>query len=138
MAGLAKMILIGHLGRDPVLNYTDAGLAIATFSVAVSEKVKNEDKTQWFKIIAFGKLAEICGEYLTKGKQVYVEGRFQMSEWETKSGEKRFTAEIIANTMQMLGSKGDQQQPATNNNQQQQLTADPAPPGPIGDDDIPF
>lgn len=134
MAGLAKMILIGHLGRDPEMKYTDAGLAIATFSVAVSEKVKNEDKTQWFKIIAFGKLGEICGEYLTKGKQVYVEGRFQMSEWETKSGEKRFTAEVIANSMQMLGSKSEATAQAQQQTQKPALTVVDN----VTESDIPF
>jgi len=73
MAGLCKAVLIGHLGRDPEVRHTPDGLAVANFSLACSEKVKGEDKTQWLKCTAFGKLAEICGQYLTKGKQVYCE-----------------------------------------------------------------
>lgn len=107
MAGLNKMTIIGNLGRDPEVRYTPDGLAVTNFSVAVTEKVKGEDKTLWFKIVAFGKLGEICGEYLSKGKQVYVEGRLQTSEWDDRDGNKRFTLEIVANTMQMLGTRGD-------------------------------
>jgi len=107
MAGLCKAVLIGHLGRDPEVRYTPDGLAIANFSVAVTEKVKGEDRTEWLRITAFGKLGEICGQYLSKGKQVYVEGRLQSREYTDKDGNKRFSMDVIANTVQMLGTKGD-------------------------------
>lgn len=107
MAGLNKMTIIGNLGRDPEVRYTPDGLAVTNFSVAVTEKIRGEDKTLWFKIVAFGKLGEICGEYLSKGKQVYVDGRLQTSEWEDRDGNKRFSLEIVANTMQMLGTRAD-------------------------------
>lgn len=112
MAGVNKVILVGHLGKDPEMRYAASGLAIANFSLATSENRKDkegnkETKTEWHRIVAFGKLAEICGEYLNKGKQIYIEGRIQTNKWEDKEGNTRYTTEIIANTMQMLGSKGD-------------------------------
>lgn len=105
MAGFNKITLIGNLGKDPELRYTPDGLAVATFSLAVGEKVKGEEKTTWFKIIAFGKLGEVCGEYLKKGKQIYIEGRLQTSEWVDKEGKARFSLEAVAKEMIMLGSK---------------------------------
>ncbi len=107
MAGLNKMTIIGNLGRDPEVRYTPDGLAVTNFSVAVTEKVKGEDKTLWFRVAAFGRLGEVCGEYLSKGKQVYVEGRLQTNEWEDRDGNKRFSLEILANQMLMLGTRAD-------------------------------
>lgn len=107
MAGLCKAVLIGHLGRDPEVRYTQDGLAVTNFSMAATEKVKGEDRTQWFRITTFGRLAEVAGEYLSKGKQVYVEGRLQTSEWTDQDGNKRFSLEVIASNFQMLGTKGD-------------------------------
>jgi len=107
MAGLNKMTIIGNLGRDPEVRYTPDGLAVTNFSVAVTEKVKGEDKTLWFRVAAFGRLGEVCGEYLSKGKQVYVEGRLQTNEWEDRDGNKRFSLEILANQMQMMGTRAD-------------------------------
>ncbi len=142
MAGLCKAILIGHLGRDPEIRYTPDGLAVANFSLAATEKVKGEDRTEWFRIVAFGRLGEICGQYLSKGKQVYVEGRFQSSEWEDRDGNKRFSMEVIASTIQMLGKRGDfegqggssyQERPAQPQSQSQgSQVKEPE------DDDIPF
>jgi len=109
MAGLAKVNIIGNLGRDPEMKYTQEGLPICNFSVAVSEKIKGTETTQWFRVAAFGKLGEICGQYLTKGKQVYVEGRLSTSEWQDQSGAKRFSLEVNCNIMKMLGSKADNQ-----------------------------
>ncbi len=112
MAGLNKVLLIGNLGKDPEVTYTPAGLAVARFSIATSEtrndKTSGEKivKTEWHRIVAFGKLAEICGEYLVKGKQVYIGGRLQTSSWE-KDGITRYSTDIIASEMQMLGAKGD-------------------------------
>ncbi|MDM8535958.1 single-stranded DNA-binding protein [Desulfobacterales bacterium HSG17] len=103
--GMCKAVIIGHLGREPEVRYTPDGLAVTNFSVAATEKVKGVDQTQWFRVTAFGKLGEICGQYLTKGKQVYVEGRLQTNEWEDQEGKKRFGLELIANTMQMLGPR---------------------------------
>lgn len=111
MAGVNKVFLLGHLGQDPEMRYTSNGTAVANFSLATSEKWKGEDgqwkgKTEWHKICAWGKLAEICGEYLTKGKQVFIEGKLQTRNWEDKDGNKRTTTEIIASSMQMLGGGG--------------------------------
>ena len=107
--GLNKAILIGNLGRDPEVRYTPSGLAVANFSIATSETWTNkegekETRTEWHRIVAFGKLGEICGEYLAKGKQIYIEGRIQTRDWEDKDGVKRYTTEIVASQMIMLGS----------------------------------
>ncbi len=113
MAGVNKVILVGRLGADPEVRYTSNGTAVATFRMATSESWTNKDgqreeRTEWPKIVAWSKLAEICGEYLSKGKQVYIEGRLQTREWEDRDGVKRWTTEITAQNMQMLGSPGDQ------------------------------
>jgi single-strand DNA-binding protein len=113
MASLNKAILIGNLGRDPEVRYTPDGTAVATFSIATSEAWNDKstgekkERTEWHRIVMFGKLAEISGEYLAKGKQVYVEGRIQTREWEDKEGNKRTTTEIVASQMLMLGSRAD-------------------------------
>jgi single-strand DNA-binding protein len=108
--GLNKATLIGNLGRDPEMRYTQSGVAVANFNIATSETWTNkegekETRTEWHRIVAFGKLGEICGEYLAKGKQVYIEGRIQTRDWEDKEGVKRYTTEIVANQMIMLGSR---------------------------------
>lgn len=107
-----KVQLIGRIGGDPEIKYTSGGVAIANFTLATSENWKDKDgnkqeKTEWHKIVAFRRLAEICGEYLNKGKQIYIEGRIQTRAWEDKDGNKRYTTEIVASNMQMLGDKGD-------------------------------
>ena len=112
MAGVNKAILVGNLGADPEIRYTPSGTAVTNFRIATSETRTNkegvkETTTEWHRIVAFGKLAEICGEYLAKGKQVYVEGRLQTRSWEDRDGNKRQTTEIVAGTMQMLGRAGD-------------------------------
>ena len=112
MAGVNKAILIGRLGRDPEIRYTPGGTAVANFSMATSENYTNrdgnrEEKTEWHRIVAFGRLAEICGEYLAKGKEIYIEGRIQTRDWEDRDGNKRYTTEIVALTMQMLGRASD-------------------------------
>ena len=108
MAGVNKVILVGHLGKDPEIRYTPSGLAVANFSLATTERVgqDREERTEWHRIVTFGRLAEICGEYLSKGKQIYIEGRIQTRDWEDRDGNKRYTTEIVANQMQMLGSPG--------------------------------
>ena len=142
MAGINKVILIGNLGSDPEVRYTPSGVAVANFSIATSEEWKDKDsgekkeRTEWHRIVAWRKLGEICGEYLSKGRQVYVEGRIQTNAWEDKEGNKRYTTEIVANTVQFLGGRdvGDSPRPQ-----------DPPIPDYSGaptqgpaDDDIPF
>ena len=106
-----KAILIGRLGRDPEVRYAQSGTAVTTFTVATSERWKDknsgemQERTEWHRIVAFGKLGEICGEYLTKGKQVYIEGRLQTRSWE-QEGVTRYTTEIVASDMKMLEPKG--------------------------------
>ena len=137
MAGVNKVILVGNLGGDPEIRYAKSGMAVANFSLATSESWtkdgQKQDKTEWHKVVAFAKLAEICGEYLHKGKQVYIEGRIQTRKWEDKEGQTRYTTEIVANQMQMLGAKGDRgEAPAKAGSTQ----AEEPPPPEL--DDIPF
>ena len=105
-----KAILIGHLGRDPEIKYTPGGTAVANFSIPTNEKWtdkesgEKKERTEWHKIVAWGRLGEICGEYLKKGKQVYIEGRIQTRSWE-KDGVKKYITEIIAHNMTMLGGE---------------------------------
>ena len=112
MAGVNKVILIGRLGRDPEVRYTPSGVAVANFSIATSEEWKDKDtgekqeRTEWHKIVAWRRLGEICGEYLHKGKEVYIEGKLQTRPWEDRDGNKRYTTEVVANVMQMLGAAG--------------------------------
>jgi len=111
MSGLNKAMIIGRLGRDPEIRYTPGGVAVANFSVATSEEWKDKEsnekkeRTEWHRIVAFGKLGEICGEYLSKGKQIYVEGRIQTRSWEDKDGNKKYTTEIVASDVQFLDKK---------------------------------
>lgn len=107
MSGLNKAMIIGHLGRDPEMRYTQDGSPVANFSVATTEKYKDKENTEWHKVVAFGKLAEICGQYLQKGKQVYVEGRLQTRKYTGKDGVEKYSTEIIATSMQMLGGRGN-------------------------------
>ena len=113
MSGVNRVIIIGRLGQDPDVQYTPSGVAVAKFSVATSESWKNKDtgekeeKTEWHRIVVWRRLAEVCGEYLKKGSQVYIEGKLQTRTWEDKEGNKRWTTEIVAQNMQMLGSKRD-------------------------------
>ncbi len=107
-----KAILIGRLGKDPEMKYTPSGTAVASFSLATNYSVKDEngnytDKTDWHNIVVYGRGAEFAGEYLSKGRLVYVEGRIQTRSWEDKDGNKRYTTEIICFDVQSLGSKGE-------------------------------
>jgi single-strand DNA-binding protein len=110
MASVNKVILIGNLGRDPEVRYTPSGTAVANFSLATTDNWTNKDgekqsRTEWHRIEAWGRLGEICGEYLSKGRQVYIEGSLQTDEWEDQEGNKRQTTKIRAWKMQMLGSR---------------------------------
>jgi len=152
--GVNKVILVGNLGRDPEMKYTASGAAIANITVATSEswndKQTNErvEKTEWHRVVAFQRLAEIMGEYLKKGSQVYIEGKLQTRKWQDQNGQDRYSTEVVANDMQMLGSRGGEggggrPQGAGGgfrNNPPAQQQAAPADSGSGGfdDDDIPF
>ena len=140
MAGVNKVILVGNLGADPEMRYTPGGMAVANFKLATSENFKGKEgnkqtKTEWHKVVAFGKLAEICGEYLSKGKQVYIEGKIQTRSWEDKDGNKKYTTEIVVNIMQMLGGRGTEAGAGAAASAAD-VTADEIPPSDI--DDVPF
>ena len=110
------IILVGRLGADPDVKYTQDGSMVTNFRLATSEQWtdksgEKQQKTEWHRIVSFGKLAEICGNYLTKGKLIFVQGRIQTREWADKDGNKRYTTEIVASTMQMLEAKEDKEAP---------------------------
>jgi single-strand DNA-binding protein len=112
MASVNKVILIGNLGSDPEVKYTPSGTAVANFNIATNESWlnkdgKKEERTEWHKIVVWSKLAELCGEYLAKGRPVYLEGRLQTRDWNDKDGNKRYTTEIVAQTIQFLGGSGE-------------------------------
>jgi single-strand DNA-binding protein len=130
-----KAILVGRLGKDPEVRRTaDGSNSIVNFSIATDENYKNKSgekvqKTEWHRIVTFGKLADICGEYLAKGKLVYIEGKIQTRSWDNKDGVKQYTTEIVADTMKMLDSKGDGQKSAA---PQHESRPDPS------NEDVPF
>ncbi len=110
--GLNKVMIIGHLGRDPEMRYTPSGRPVTTFSVATTRSWTSADgerheETEWFNVVAWGSLAEICNQYLHKGQQVYVEGRLQTRRWEDNEGNKHFTTELVAKEMIILGDRRD-------------------------------
>lgn len=112
---LNKVMLLGNLGRDPEVRYTASGRAVASFTLATTftwrdQEGSDQEKTEWHRIVAWGRLGEICGEYLSKGQKVYIEGRIQSRDWEDQDGNKRTTVEIVANDMIMLGSPGQNQE----------------------------
>lgn len=108
--GLNKVMIIGHLGRDPEMRFTPSGRPVTNFNVATSRSWNSSDgtrrtETEWFNIVAWGNLAEICNKYLEKGQQVYIEGRLQTRHWEDDEGNKRSTVEVVAREMVMLGKR---------------------------------
>ena len=110
--GLNKVMIIGHLGRDPEMRYTPSGKPVTTFTIATSRSWNSTDgerrtETEWFNIVTWGNLAEICKQYLSKGQQVYVEGRLQTRRWEDSEGGKHTTVEVVANEMMILGDRRD-------------------------------
>jgi single-strand DNA-binding protein len=112
MSGVNKVILIGNLGADPDLRHTPSGTAVSNLRLATTEVFSTREgeknkRTEWHRVVAFGRLAEICNQYLKKGRQVYIEGRLQTREWEDKNGDKRYTTEIVATNMTMLGGRGE-------------------------------
>ncbi|KPL72158.1 single-stranded DNA-binding protein [Ornatilinea apprima] len=110
--GLNKVMIIGYLGRDPEMRYTPSGRPVTTFSVGTSRtwttaEGDRRSETEWFNVVTWGNLAEICKQYLSKGQQVYIDGRLQTRRWEDTSGAKHTTVEIVANEMMMLGDRPD-------------------------------
>jgi single-strand DNA-binding protein len=152
--GVNKVILVGNLGKDPEVRYSPNGQAVANITLATSESWKDkntgdkQERTEWHRVVFFGRLAEIAGEYLKKGMQVYVEGRLQTRKWQDKEGKDRYTTEIVASEMQMLGSRGgagggDLNQDASYDQSQAPRAAGAKAPaaataGSEPDDDIPF
>jgi single-strand DNA-binding protein len=152
--GVNKVILVGNLGNDPDMRYTAGGAAVANISIATAESWKDkntgeqQERTEWHRVVFFGRLAEIVGEYLRKGSQVYVEGRLQTRKWTNKEGHDQYTTEIVANEMQMLGSRSagssnydSAPQPQQNSAPAPQSQAAPASSSTSADDfddDIPF
>ena len=158
MAGVNKVILIGNLGADPEVRYTPSGQPVANFRIATSEtwmdkQGQKQERTEWHRVVAWGKLAELCGEYLQKGRQVFVEGKLQTRQWEDRDGNKRFTTEIQAKELTFLGGRTEgasasavggaapnaQRRPVT----QERIGNDDGSgfdygPPPMTDDDVPF
>ena len=150
--GVNKVILVGNLGKDPEVKYTASGAAVANITVATSESWNDkqtgekQEKTEWHRVVFFRRLAEIAGEYLRKGSQVYIEGKLQTRKWQDQSGQDRYTTEIVANEMQMLGGRGGEagarpQQGSggfRSNAPAQPAAAQPQADNDFADDDIPF
>lgn len=141
-----KITVVGHLGKDPELRYTPQGNAVCNISVATSEKRRDktgemQDSTTWFKITLWGKQAETASKFLTKGSQIYIEGRLRVEEWADRDGKNRYTLEIQATDMQFLGTKsgneGSYSTPNSGNNDEQPMSDGDFTPAPT-DDDIPF
>jgi single-strand DNA-binding protein len=153
MASVNKVILVGNLGRDPEVRYMPSGDAVANITIATTETWKDkagekQEQTEWHRVAMFGKTAEIAGEYLKKGSQVYIEGRLQTRKWTDKEGQERYTTEIRADRMQMLGSRsgGSERMPPPDDEAPARSSAAPKKAAPAGkggnfddlEDDIPF
>ncbi|MEX2225120.1 MAG: single-stranded DNA-binding protein [Dehalococcoidia bacterium] len=143
MAGLNKVMLIGNVGKDPEMRYTANGSAVTSFSLAVSRSFTKEgerrEETEWFEIVTWNKLAEICSQFLQKGRQTYVEGRLQTRSWEGQDGQKRYKTEVVAETVLFLGKAPG------SGGQREMENYDDAPAGsgvgsgpPVDPDDLPF
>ncbi|NDY42049.1 single-stranded DNA-binding protein [Dissulfurirhabdus thermomarina] len=133
--GLNKVMLIGRLGADPEIRYTSSGTAVANLRIATDSPVKRGDQwetvTEWHRVVAWNRLAEICGEYLGKGRLVYVEGRLQTRSWEDQDGNKRWSTEIVARDIQILDSRSGRGEGAAGGDEL-------GPPPPPEEDDVPF
>ncbi|MFQ5787442.1 MAG: single-stranded DNA-binding protein [Thermodesulfobacteriota bacterium] len=143
MRGINKVILIGNLGRDPEIRYTASGQAVANFTLATTEGRTNKDGekqdfTEWHRIVAWGRLAEICGEYLSKGRMVYIEGTLRTRSWEDKEGRKRWTTEILARNMQMLSPAGEKLETSSDTKEGLTEDFDISEDSLDSDEDIPF
>ena len=141
---LNKVMIIGHLGREPEMRYTPSGRPVTTFTVATSRSWNSADgerhsDTEWFNIVAWGNLAEICKQYLTKGQQVYVEGRMQTRRWEDKEGVKHSTVEVIASEMMMLGDRHETPHDSSHGSPGEEPgTREDTEPHSEGEDEFPF
>jgi single-strand DNA-binding protein len=143
MSGVNKVILVGHLGADPTMRHTQSGTAVVQFNLATTERYNDrsgerQERTEWHRIVAWAKLAEICNQYLKKGKQVYIEGRLQTRQWEDQSGNKRYTTEVVANNMVMLGRAGDVANDVPAQEFPPDTVAQETSSGGSDDDDLPF
>nr|ELR5040953.1 single-stranded DNA-binding protein [Providencia stuartii]ELR5082981.1 single-stranded DNA-binding protein [Providencia stuartii] len=148
--GVNKVILIGHLGQDPEIRHMPAGGAVANLTLATSESWRDKqtgemkERVEWHRVCIFGKLAEVAGEYLKKGSQVYIEGSLQTRKWQDQSGQDRYTTEVVVNiggSMQMLGCNNNQagsQKPTRQPQQPQSQAPQNEPPMDFDDSDIPF
>jgi single-strand DNA-binding protein len=154
--GVNKVILIGNVGADPELRYTPSGTAVTNFNMATNESWtdssgERQERTEWHRIVVWGRLAEICNQYLRKGSKVYIEGRLQTRSWEGQDGQKRYTTEVVARDMQLLDSRDDavaaapEASPGYGGTSPRAQTDSPSPdspspePPPYGaDDDLPF
>lgn len=122
MSGVNKVIILGRLGSDPELRNTDGGNSVCNFSVATSEKYTDkqgqaQEKTEWHRIVVWGKLAEICGQYLSKGRQAYIEGKLQTRKWQNKEGHDQYTTEIVAASVQFIGGSDNSDDIPTTSNE---------------------
>lgn len=139
MAGVNKVIIVGNLGKDPEVRYSNSGMAICKLSVAVTERVKDgdewKDATEWFRVTLFGKQAENAGQYLQKGRSVYVEGRLKTEKYKDKEGVEKTSTEVVANTIQFLGGGGERVVPdkAEDKRAKQAKKSDA-----VDDSDLPF
>ena len=144
MASLNKVMLIGNLGKDPEVRFTASGQAVTSFSLATGEKFKDKtsgewvERTEWHNITLWGKLAELAGEYLSKGKTVYIEGRLQTRKWQDKSGNDRYTTEIVGDKMEFLSAKGERSGGEASSSAPKTSGASNYEEPPFQDDDIPF
>ncbi|MFH1843427.1 MAG: single-stranded DNA-binding protein [bacterium] len=155
MASVNKVIIVGNLGADPEMKYTQNNTPVTNFRVATTDRWRDkssnemQERTEWHRIVAWGRLGEICSQYLRRGKQVYIEGRLQTRSWEDQDGNKRYSTEIVAQTMQMLGRAGEQtdydgpprQASGSAGGDDSGFKAPPPPPPAepgMDDDDLPF
>jgi single-strand DNA-binding protein len=143
MLGVNKVILVGNLGADPEVRYSSTGTAVANFRIATSENWTNkeggkETRTDWHRVVAFGKLGEICAEYLRKGKQVYVEGKLRTRSWDDKEGNKRWITEVVASNMVMLGQSAAAEGGPLARDESKAMPGEGPPEPTHQDDDIPF
>ncbi len=147
MASFNKIIIVGHLGRDPELRYTPSGTPVCDFSIATSERKgkrdggEGEETTTWFRVSMWGRQAEVANQYLQKGKQVYVEGRLSQREWTDRDGNKRVSLEVHGSDLQFIGSRGDEMAAGAGGRSSGSSSRGSESSGggePIVDDDIPF
>lgn len=143
MRGVNKVILIGNLGKDPEIRYTTGGQAVANFTIATTDSYTNKDgerqeNTEWHRIVAWGRLAEICGEYLTKGRMVYIEGQLRTRSWEDKEGNTRWITEVVARSMEMLSPAGSRSESQSKESSSSEGDFEIDDDSFKTDDDIPF